>query len=115
MVQCEASLRFQEAWKYSALLYHTRSLHINEASYPLKVTRGRAGANILDCDGTVCGGEVRTNQSAAPGHVTQSSPLIGGRCAATRACACWRRGRSRGRGRATSVSARRATPATTAR
>lgn len=36
-----------------------RSLYINEASYPLKVIRGRTGANILDCDGTVCGGEVR--------------------------------------------------------
>ena len=35
-----------------------RSLYINEASYPLKVIRGRTGANIQDCDGTVCGGEV---------------------------------------------------------
>ena len=35
-----------------------RSLYINEASYPLKVIRGRSGANIQDCDGTVCGGEV---------------------------------------------------------
>ena len=38
-----------------------RSLYINEASYPLKVIRGRTGANIQDCDGTVCGGEVSTH------------------------------------------------------
>ena len=36
-----------------------RSLYINEAVYPLKSIRGRSGANILDCDGTVCGGEVK--------------------------------------------------------
>ena len=38
-----------------------RSLYINEASYPLKVIRGRTGANIQDCDGTVCGGEVSSH------------------------------------------------------
>ena len=38
-----------------------RSLSINEASYPLRVSNGRQGANILDCDGTVCGGEVCHN------------------------------------------------------
>ena len=39
-----------------------RSLYINEASYPLRVSEGRRGANIEDCDGTQCGGELCPNQ-----------------------------------------------------
>ena len=38
-----------------------RNLHINENAYPLRVMSGRQGANIVDCDGTVCGGEVCQN------------------------------------------------------
>ena len=51
-----------------------RSLYINEAAYPLKVSKGRAGANIGDCDGTDCGGELCQNsgvcvvQSDGPGY-----------------------------------------------
>ena len=39
-----------------------RSLYINEASYPLRLSQGTQGANIGDCDGTDCGGEVCLNQ-----------------------------------------------------
>ncbi|XP_023335490.1 protein eyes shut isoform X2 [Eurytemora carolleeae] len=35
-----------------------RNLNVNERLYELKAGLGRVGANIQDCDGTVCGGEV---------------------------------------------------------
>ena len=35
-----------------------RHLVVNQTPYPLRQTRGRTGANIGDCDGTECGGEV---------------------------------------------------------
>ena len=38
-----------------------RSFHINGATYPLTVGEGIAGANIIDCDGTACGGDICEN------------------------------------------------------
>jgi EYS protein len=35
-----------------------RHLVVNQIPYPLRQMRGRTGANIGDCDGTECGGEV---------------------------------------------------------
>jgi EYS protein len=35
-----------------------RHLVVNQLAYPLRKMRGRTGANIADCDGTECGGEV---------------------------------------------------------
>ena len=39
-------------------LVEFRNLNVNEKLYELKAGLGRVGANIQDCDGTVCGGEV---------------------------------------------------------
>ena len=39
-----------------------RNLALNEASYPLGPSEGRSGVGVVDCDGTVCGGEVCQNQ-----------------------------------------------------
>ena len=49
-----------------------RSLYINEAAYPLRVIEGRAGANIGDCDGTECGGELCRNSGVCV--VQENSP-----------------------------------------
>jgi EYS protein len=35
-----------------------RHLVVNQVAYPLRQMAGRTGANIADCDGTECGGEV---------------------------------------------------------
>ena len=66
-----------------------RSLYINEASYPLKVIRGRTGANIQDCDGTVCGGEVSVTHD--DGLTIDNYHL---RFVTMRECVCWTRRRS---------------------
>ena len=88
-----------------------RSLYINEASYPLKVIRGRTGANIQDCDGTVCGGEVSDETYNDELTIDTDKSVL--RCVTTRACVCWIQRRSRDPG--TIVSVKRATLASIVR
>ena len=60
-----------------------RSLYINEASYPLKAIKGRTGANIVDCDGTVCGGEVCHNDGVCVLDQEDSGPGYHCQCQAS--------------------------------